>query len=419
VEKSWFSTLIFQLENQANGFKEREKDMEIRNFIVANWLTCTLGILALAVIILALILVSRTQVEVNIKNILQSVRNRIKSILTWNWTKKLLHWIIISAGTMSECVFLIASLWVSINANVHTFVLLFISEDTTTHLTELATTAYVALPECIVGLAVVVTLSHIRVVMYNHKDYRAIIWSILYGLPTIVFLVLSLITLGSAVASVNFQMPTPLVVVRALAGYTFAFTSLLYTQLGEPQEKDRLAKKDALLEELRSRMEKMIAQLRQENATNLSNLRQQKDDVIAKLLQEKDAIVTQFHQERNNANQKIAELNERLSAHQKREEDLVKTIHKSEESSLQAYSSECREWLSSGVKTVSLDEISHYTGHSKRKIDNAITAGNIQTAPRNKKLILVSSLVEWLKNTPSPTTKNERDTGPMLHVVNG
>src|SRR6266699_3550093 len=162
-------------------------------------------------------------------------RNTGNSILTWGWTKRLLHWIIISAGTMSECVFLVASLWVSINANVHAFVLLFLSEDVTKHVTELATTAYVALPECIVGLAVVVTLSHTRMVMYTPKDYRAMIWSVLYGLPTLVFLALSLITLGNAVASVTFEMPTGLVVIRALAGYLFAFTSLLYTQIGIPQ----------------------------------------------------------------------------------------------------------------------------------------------------------------------------------------
>ncbi len=124
-----------------------------------------------------------------------------RSLITWSWTRRLVHWIIISAGTMSECVFLIASLWVSVNANVHTFVLKFISEQTAQFLTELATTAYVILPECIVGLAVVVTLGHVRTWTHNKRDYRPAIWAVLFGLPTIVFFVLSLVTLGCSVAT--------------------------------------------------------------------------------------------------------------------------------------------------------------------------------------------------------------------------
>src|ERR1700676_1027048 len=166
------------------------------------------------------------------------------SLKTWEWTKRLVYWTVISAGTMSEWVFLVASLWVSINANVHSFVLLLIPDGVTRHITELATAAYVALPECIVGLACVVTISHIRMIMYNHRDYRSIIWAVLYGMPTLVFLVLSVFTLGNAVASVDFRMPVVFVVIRAIAGYWFAFTSLLYMQLGTPQERDRLQEKD-------------------------------------------------------------------------------------------------------------------------------------------------------------------------------
>src|ERR1700694_4747612 len=115
----------------------------------------------------------------------RQAHNTIKDILTWNWTKRLLYWIVLSAGTMDECVFLVASLWVTINAAVHRFVLLFLPESTTVHLSELATVAYVGLPECILALAIVTTISHIRTFAYNRSDKRALVWSILYGVPTV------------------------------------------------------------------------------------------------------------------------------------------------------------------------------------------------------------------------------------------
>lgn len=376
----------------------------ILGYVVANWLTFLVGILALAVIGLALVLLDREEKHVSrLKALGATMISKLGSFFTWNWTKQLLHWIIISAGTMSECVFLIASLWMSINANVHQFVLIFITEETTTHLTELATTAYVALPECIVALAVVTTLSHVRMVLYS-KDYRAVIWSILYGLPTVVFVVLSLVTLGSAVASATFIMPTPLVIVRALAGYMFAFTSLLYTQLGTPQEADRLAKKDTMLVDLRREMDEKLANLEQEKDLMLADLRKKTDEKIGKLEQENTRLTAL-----------IEEQNQNLQKQKRQQEELINAVNKSTEDALQAYSDECKTWLKSGVKSVSVEDIVRYTGHGKRKIENAITKGSLLKAPRNDKLILVSSLTEWLKNTPLSTT--EKLTVPMLKLV--
>jgi len=95
---------------------------------------------------------------------------------------------------------------------------------------------------------------------------------------------------------------------------------------------------------------------------------------------------------------------------------LINAVHKSSEDALQAYSEECLNWLRSGTKTVSLEEITRYTGHSKRKIEGAINKGYLQTASRNKELILVSSLVSWLKSVQPSTGKTEET--PMLHIVN-
>lgn len=333
------------------------------------------------------------------------------SLLTWQWTKRLVYWLIISAGTMSELVFLIASIWVSINANVHSFVLLFIDEETTKHLTELSTAAYVALPECIVGLACVVTISHARTFLHNKKDYRPVIWIVLYGLPTIVFLALSLFTLGHAVANTTFTMPTEWVVVRALAGYMFAFTSLLYTQLGVPQEKDRLAEKDAMIADLRHNFAVKLVLLRKK----ISNMAREWQDEKARLQRDASAKIADLEKENHRLTDLISQQNDVLDQQKRQQSELLNALDKSTRSALQAYSQECQNWLMSGIKSVSLDEVTRFSGHSKRKVNNAIAAGKIQPSPRNKNLFLVSSVREWLEQNPP----NDEDTKPELYVVNG
>lgn len=326
-----------------------------------------------------------------------AAKSTAKSIITWAWVKRLLHWLIISAGTISECAFLIASLWMSVNASVHSLVLLFVTEQTAQHLTELATAAYVALPELILGLAFVVTIGHVRLWLYNKRNYSAAIWSVLYGLPTVVFLVLSLVTLGSSVASVNFRLPTELVVVRALAGYMFAFTSLLYTQLGTPQERDRLQKKDDLLTQLSQEKDAMQQELNAE----IARIQQTLTAEIARIKSELDAV----YKEKETAIQEKTMLYSALT--------------QSSEDALQAYGDTVIEWLNSLDKTVDVDDIAAHTGMNKRRLQNAIDKGELRIRGTNKGRVWVPSLREYLtKNAPKSQSK-EQETGPILRIVNG
>src|SRR5260370_41293153 len=67
-----------------------------------------------------------------------------RSMFSWSWTKSLLYWLILSGGTMAELAFLVGAIWMSLNATVHPFILMFLSEDQTRYLSFLATSAYVA-----------------------------------------------------------------------------------------------------------------------------------------------------------------------------------------------------------------------------------------------------------------------------------
>jgi hypothetical protein len=290
------------------------------------------------------------------------------NVLHWRWVKAFLYWLIISVGTMSECVFLIASLWMTVNSSVHDFVRLFLSEDATIHLSWLATVTFVAVPEFILALALVTTISHIRVWWYSKKDIASATWAVLYGLPTLAFLILSVVVISNSMLSTHYKLDDWMVVVRGLAGYMYGFVAILYWQLGNPQEVDRLKQKDDFISQL---------------VENARLLTEQIDGLKAEMERQKNVLA------------------EQKTAHKR----LIEETQKSDDAALQAYGDEVIQWLRSGVKTVLPDEIIRFTGFSKRKITNALDSGKLQVSPRNKDLILVSSLISWLKTTPSPVNK--------------
>lgn len=321
-------------------------------------------------------------------------------IITWAWTKKLLNWIILSAGTGSECAFLVASVWMSVNGNVHLFVLNFLTEQQTRDLSALATIAYIALPECIVFLAVQTTLNHIFLAWYAYKrkDNEMLIvesiWTFLFGLPAILFIVLSLITLAYSVRNEVVNFPDWMVILRALGAYTYAFIAFLYVGNGATKIKKEMAKRDQLIEELK-----------QQNENNLLQLRQQKDQELGELQKELAILNDQTKYQK----QLLLEFKEKELRWQNE-------INKSSDMALEAYGEEVAIWLKSGIKTASIDDITRFTGHSKQKIKGALKTGLLKTSTRNSELILIDSLISWLKMVDMPTGK----TGemPALRIVN-
>jgi hypothetical protein len=85
------------------------------------------------------------------------------------------------------------------------------------------------------------------------------------------------------------------------------------------------------------------------------------------------------------------------------------------------------EWLNQGIKTVALEDIVRVTGHSRQRINGALTSGKLKTDRRNSKLIRVSSVIEWLKTLPAPSVEtfqfhgngnsHSHDTDPLLLPV--
>src|SRR6266566_7721918 len=92
----------------------------------------------------------------------KSLPSGIRYILSWKWAKQFLYWAIISGGTISECAFLLSSIWMSINSTVHPFVLTVMTEAQSLQLSYIATTIFTALPELILPLALLTVINHCR-----------------------------------------------------------------------------------------------------------------------------------------------------------------------------------------------------------------------------------------------------------------
>jgi hypothetical protein len=69
------------------------------------------------------------------------------------------------------------------------------------------------------------------------------------------------------------------------------------------------------------------------------------------------------------------------------------------------------EWFANNRKTVTLEEIIEVTGHTKRRLSKAA----LRRSSRNPELVLVSSVIEWLKTAPIPThNESQNDALPRV-----
>lgn len=334
-------------------------------------------------------------------NTKKKIASLAHNLYAWEWTKALVYWLIFSAGTASDLVFLMASFWMSVNANVHGLILHYMSEDTATYITYLATTAYVALPIFIVALAVVQTVNHIK--MWRTGGFWSKIWAIIFGIPALTFFVMDFVTISCSVANVNFTMPMFFVIMRADSAFIFAFGSLIFFFLGKPQERERLEEKDGLINGLRAEIAGITAAFSREKNSLQASFSQEKDSLLAKIDVQKD---------------EIESLKDLLTKTQKGFSELHQAMNKSEDAALEPFGEECINWLKSGVKSANVETITRYTGLSTAKINNALKRGELRKAPNSKDdvLILISSLIPWLKGLVS-----ERKTDvniPALRLVN-
>jgi hypothetical protein len=325
----------------------------------------------------------KNSVSINFKPIdLTPVKNSVKSFLSWQWVKKFLYWLVVSAGTVSECVFLIASIWVSLNATVHPLMLQVMSQATTVTFSQLSISMFTALPEIILGLAVVTTYGHIKFYV-THRRKSSLAWAILFGLPTVVFASLTTWTLIASALQIGYIMPSVLVASRVLAGYAYGFLSMLFVLIGEPDNADYVEKLKQETSDIIGRLENEIGRLNRE----MSRLLTDHSEEIDRQATAYSIEIENLTQMLKSSSSQINQLAERASSLELR--------------GLDSYPKVVSMWIESGVKTVTLSDIEQVTGLSRQRINAAAKAGKFQRDNRKKDSFRVSSIIEWLKTIPA------------------
>ncbi len=297
------------------------------------------------------------------------------------WFVHIVRQLVVTGGNIAESAFLLATLWVIVNAVAHDLVTWILSSHDIELVNNLSTIAFGALPELILISVIGVSISHWRTAI-KQRDKISGVWAVLYSIPTGFFVVITVTALTTFVSTKGTQyisMDPIWLVIRCLSGWLYAVVNMLFQQLGKPYHASQLAEKDSQINQLQTQIDRLNQDL-QTRVSELSN-------------------------ELKARNEQVNLLTERASSVNRE--------------ALENYPKVLNEWVEKNVKTASVEEIEAITGQSKRRINIAIKAGKLTKDNRNKDLIRVSSVIEWLKTAPLPETPipsnghSNGDTDPL------
>jgi hypothetical protein len=308
------------------------------------------------------------------------------------WFVNIVRQIIVTGGNIAESAFLLATLWVIINAVGHSLLLWFMPIHAIELFNFLSAIAFSALPELIIIPVIITCFSHWSTA-YKYKSRISTVWGVLYSIPAAFFLVMTVFTITTFVSTggTHFVPADGIqLVIRCLSGWLYAVVNMLFQKLGEPHYASKLTERDTEIERLKAEMSK----LKTDYSTEKQNL-----------------LASHSHE--------IENLTLLLKTQSEQVNRLAEKATSLELRGLEYYPNVTTEWLNQGIKTVTVDEIVRITGHSRRRIN----AAKLETDRRNSKLIRVSSIIEWLKIAPLPETPvpsnghsnghKEGDTDPL------
>lgn len=191
-----------------------------------------------------------------INTFLNAVSDSFHYVFTGGWVVDLVRWMIDTGGNIAESAFILATVYVTLNTVAHLLVSWLLPDRAITTLNQISIIAFSVLPELIVVSALAVCFDHWRMV-YTTRRLDAWVWAILYSLPTVVFLGMTVFTITSFVSfevantttvhhMVNGKLITelvqagsytatgPMLVTRCLAGWSYGTIRMIFAKLGKP-----------------------------------------------------------------------------------------------------------------------------------------------------------------------------------------
>lgn len=317
-----------------------------------------------------------------LKTIWGAICEAVRYVVSFQWVVDLTQWLISTGGKVAESAFLLATTYVIVNLVAHKLVLWMVFENTNVIDTfnQIAMIAFSVLPELIAIAAIIRSFEQWKYLFLTRR-IEFLIWALLFTAPTIVFAVMTIITINGFVslesAGQIYSLSPDSLHWRVISGWCYGCCSMLYAKIGK------------------------------------GSITRAFDDLV-KNLSEREGTIKEFQGELKQLNAVIESQSRVIDQFKHQNLAMEKSINKSSEMALEAYSEACIEWLKSEAKSVFIDEITHFTGHSKRRIKAAIQQEKLAVTTRNDQRVLKSSLIEWLKeNLPK-----EEETGNILRVVN-
>jgi hypothetical protein len=324
------------------------------------------------------------------------------------------RWMTLTGGNIAESMFLLATLWVTINAVAHPLLLHILPTATIEVANYLAITAFSIVPELIIIPLIITCYSHWSLVV-RRKSKPAWLWAVLYTVPALIFLGVTVMTIASFVSAkgtVDIQLDGNQLVIRCLSGWWYSTVNMLFAQSGKQQYADMLDEKDATIAQIteaftteKSQMNDDFAKhqnaMEESFATQKANLERSLADQKANL----ESVIERLKGDLGTVTIRLEEQSNQARRLAQRAESL-------ERSGLEDYPRVVSEWIDKGVKTAMIDEIVEVTGHQKRKLIRA----PFQRSNRNKDLILISSVIDWLKVTPPPETSHQNGCSKVLSM---
>lgn len=332
---------------------------------------------------------------------------KTRSFLTWQWVEKLFHWILTSGGTLAGIVFLASGLWMSVLKAVPDFIRVYVRPDIANLLTYLSKTAFTGLPEIILFVATIKTIDQIKTVRVLDKGSlawnMAITWSILFGIPSIIFISFSLVNIGLSLASSNYVMPDSVVVGRGLTCFIYALLTFIYDSRGHETFSFEIRERDSQLEKIKS----LLAEKEIQFQSDLLDKEREMHLALAEKDQELFIVKEESFAE---LQAKQTELNGFLIALSQEKNEKLRLAEKASSlaSDKLSYYPKLTAFLEKTKdKTITVDSIVELTGIAKRRINKAIADKSLALQSRNKE-VLVSSLLRWLQDIPVPSSEMER-----------
>ena len=335
----------------------------------------------------------------------EKIASTYKTFISGMWFVHIVRQLVVTSGNIAESAFLLATLWVITNAVAHTLVTWIMDAHTIELINNLSTIAFGALPE-LIFISVVCTCFNHWSATIKQKSKASGTWAILYTIPACFFAVITISAITTFVSTKGVQtipMDPAWLVIRCLSGWFYAVINMLFQKLGEPHYASNLESLKTSLEEKQTEIERLTSHF--ENALKTANShfkiamdakQTEFEDHLKLVIEQSKTEIEYFQNLIESQNEQVKRLSERASS-------LTLT-------GLENYPKVLTELVNQEIKTVSVDDLSELTGISKRRINAAKT---LQRTSRNKDLILVSSVVEWLKTMPIPTDKSEPKTDPI------